>query len=211
MATRRDLEAERQGVLAELKAVGADAIDPTTAIADVKQQIANIDATINAVLLQAELAELPDTSAVEAERTSNSNERENLVRRRARLAGIRDQQDATLESAVSKRSKAETERAEICRSLESEVVVCPDAERALRLGALSQAAEAAKVAHQQIAAALTAQQAQAPEQGELERLENCCRRLREQTENRKAKLSELGRDIARLEGQVENAGGDGIG
>ncbi len=67
MATRRDLEAERQGVLAELKAVGADAIDPTTAIADVKQQIANIDATINAVLLQAELAELPDTSAVEAE------------------------------------------------------------------------------------------------------------------------------------------------
>lgn len=211
MALRRDLEAKRQGVLAELKAVGADIVDPSTLLTELKQQIANIAATIRVALHQAELAELPEPSAVEAERISNLGEREELVRRRARLVGIRDEQDTTLVNAVSKRSKGEAEFAEIRRSLQTELILCPDAERTFRLGELSKAVEDAKVAHQQTAAALAAQQSQAPEQGEIERLENRCRRLRGQDENRKTRLSELGQDIARLEGQIENAGGDGIG
>jgi hypothetical protein len=211
MAQRRDLEAQRQGVLAELKALGGDTVDPTILIADLKQQIANIAATIRGALDQAELADLPESSAVEAERISNNAEREELLRRRARLVGIRDEQDTTLVSAASRRSGVEAELAEIRRSLQTELALCPDVERPVRLSELSKAVDDATVIHRQTAAALVAQQALAPEQGELERLENRCRRLREQAENRQARLSELGHDIARLEGQIENAGGDGIG
>jgi len=211
MARRRDLEARRQGALAELKSLGADTVDPTILIADLKQQIANIAATIGGALDQAELAELPESFEVEAERISIQGEREELLRRRAKLAGIRDEQDATLVNAASKRSGVEAELAEIRRSVETELALCPDAARTIRLSELSSAVDGSKVTHQQSAAALAAQQALAPQQGELERLENRCRRLREQTENRKARLSELGQNIARLEGQIENAGGDGIG
>jgi uncharacterized protein YhaN len=211
MALRRDLEAQRQGVLAELKALGGDTVDPTILIADLKQQIANIAATIHTALDQAELAELPESCAVEAERISNSAERDEVLRRRARFVGIRDEQDITLVNAVSRRSGVEAELAEIHRSLQTELALCPDVERMVRLGELSKAVDDATVIHQQTAAALIAQQALAPEQGELERLENRCRRLREQAENKQARLSELGQEIARLEGQIENAGGDGIG
>ena len=112
---------------------------------------------------------------------------------------------------MAKRSGAEAELGELRRSLEVDLTICPDSERAPRLTHLSIAVDNAKVAYEQAAAVLSAQRGVTPQATELERLENRRRRLQEQIENRSTKLSEIDRDIARLEGQIENAGGDGIG
>jgi uncharacterized protein YhaN len=112
---------------------------------------------------------------------------------------------------VAKRSGAEAELTELRHSLEVDLTICPDSECAARLAELSTAVGHAKTAYEQASAALSAQRGVTPETTELERLENRHRRLQEQVENRSTKLAEFDRDIARLEGQIENAGGDGIG
>ena len=65
MARRLDLEAQRQGVRAELKALGVAGDDASKVIADLTQQNANAGAAIQDALSQAQLTELPDVVLLE--------------------------------------------------------------------------------------------------------------------------------------------------
>jgi uncharacterized protein YhaN len=211
IARRLDLEAQRQGARAELKTLGNAGDDASDLIADLTQQLANAGAAIQDALTQSHLTELPDVVSIEAEQADFRTQRDEFQRIRSKLAGTREVQDETLEAAVAKRSGAEAELTELRRALQFDLTICPDSERVARLAELSTAVDHAKTAYEQASGALSAQRGVTPMITELERLENRHRRLQEQVHNRSTKLSEFDRDIARLEGQIENAGGDGIG
>jgi tetrahydromethanopterin S-methyltransferase subunit G len=53
--------------------------------------------------------------------------------------------------------------------------------------------------------------ADSPDAAEVERRELRCQRLEQALENHHGELMQLGRDIGRLTGQIQAAGGDGVG
>jgi uncharacterized protein YhaN len=211
LARRRELEAQRQGIRAELKAFGAGDDDAPLLMNEVNEQIADVDAAVEQALKEAELEAIPDDRAMRASEEKLMEAHGELQRQRAALTGTRNGQDELLANAMKAHSGAVAELAALRRALEANLNSCPDAERAGKLQELSGAADAAQVAHEQAAGALEEQRRQAPEPAELERQENRCRRLREQRDNREIKLRELDTEIARLETHIEVAGGEGVG
>src|SRR5262249_45037488 len=88
---------------------------------------------------------------------------------------------------------------------------CPDLERAARHAAMIADVTRAETAYQIAAAAVDALRLTAPNPAEIERMQTRCERLEQALENRNGELRQLERDIGRLTGQIQAAGGEGVG
>ena len=97
------------------------------------------------------------------------------------------------------------------RALRRISALCPDSERATREAALVNEVAAAEAAHQTAATTLSVMRLSAPDAAEISRRQARCERLAQATENQKSELMQLERDIGRLTGQIQAAGGDGVG
>lgn len=210
LSKRRDFEASRKAVLTELKTLKVTG-DPASVIANTKIDLAETDAAISAALADAKRQSLPSNKEIEEEKLGLSQQRASLEARRASLEETREQQQEALEGAVGARSGTESKLEVIRKSIEDDIALCPDSERAARDASLVADVTTAETAHQTAAIVLSAKQQTAPDTAEVERREARCQRLEQALENRQNDLIELEREIGRLTGQIQTAGGDGVG
>jgi hypothetical protein len=210
LAKRRDLEAGRKGVVTELKSLNVTG-DPTPIIAKAKISLAETDAAIFSALADAQRQTLPSNSEIEEEKLELGRQRAALNARRASFEETLDQQQEALEGAVVIRSGTESKLELIRKSIDDDTAICPDAERLGRDSALMADVTAAETAHQTAATVLLAKRQTVPDTAEIERREARCLRLGQALENRQSDLLDLEREIGRLTGQIQSAGGDGVG
>jgi uncharacterized protein YhaN len=154
---------------------------------------------------------LPSNKQIEEEKLDLSQQRVSLDARRASLEETRGQQQAAIETAAVARSGTESKLELVRKSIADDVAVCPDAERTARDVALVADVTTAEAAHQTAATVLSAKRQTAPDAAEIERREARCQRLEQALQNRQNDLIELEREIGRLTGQIQSAGGDGVG
>ena len=210
LARRRDLENNRRGILAELKSLkGGD--DPAIAAADIKSALAETEAAIEAALTATGRTALPSQAAIDGERLEYEQKRNALDARRASLDAARGELQKAVETAVASRSGAETKQEMIRKSIAEDLALCPDADRAARDAAMVAEVAASETAQQTKATTLAAVQQTAPDAAEIERRELRCQRLEQAIDNHNAELMQHERDIGRLTGQIQAAGGDGVG
>jgi hypothetical protein len=210
LTRRRDFETNRRGILAELKSLNAGD-DPAAAAAEVKAALAETEAAIGAALTATGRSALPSQPAIEGERLDQEQKRKALDARCASLDATREEQQETVETAVAQRSGAETRIEMIRKSIAEDIVLCPDADRAGRDTAMVAEVAACEAVQRTKATTLAALQQTAPDAAEIERPELRCQRLEQALENHNAELMQLERDIGHLTGQIQAAGGDGIG
>ena len=210
LARRRDLENSRRGILAELKSLKAGN-DPAAACAEVKSTLAEIEAAIAAALAATGRTALPDEAAIDAERLEHEQKRNALNSRRVSLAAAREEQLEAVETAVAQRTGAETKLEMLRKNIAEDLALCPDADCAARDAAMVSEVAAGEAAQKIKATTLAAVRETAPDAAEIERRELRCQRLEQALENHSAELMQLERDIGRLTGQIQAAGGDGVG
>jgi uncharacterized protein YhaN len=210
LVKRRELEATRKGVLAELKALSATD-DPEATAAKLKASLAETEAMIAAALAASERKQLPASKEMGEEKLALGQERSKLDARRANLEITREQQREAFENAVEARSGTQSKVEMIRKTIAEDVALCPDDERAARdVSLLADLASAEKV-QETAATILSVRRAAAPDAVEIERREARCQRLNQALKNQNNELMELQCDIGRLNGQIQAAGGDGIG
>ena len=210
LARRRDLENSRRGILAELKSLKAGD-DPAAACAEVKSALAEIEAAIAAALAATGRTALPSEAAIDAERLEHEQKCSALDGRRASLEAAREEQQEAVEAAIALRTGAETKLEMLRKSIAEDLALCPDADRAALDAALVAEVATCEAAQQTKATTLAAIRETAPDAAEIERRELRCQRLEQALENHNAELMQLERDIGRLTGQIQAAGGDGVG
>ncbi|MGZ6000106.1 MAG: ATP-binding protein [Rhizomicrobium sp.] len=210
LARRRDLEASRKGTLAQLKTLNVTD-DPEAAIVKLKNALAEAEAAIATVIAEAEDGRLPTNAEIETQRASLAQDRTTLEARRESLDETQGQQQDALEAAVAARSGAESKLEGLQNRISEDAALCPDDERAARDAALMTQVTEAETAHQTAAATLTARRQTAPDADEIERRQARCGRLEQAASNRSDELRQLERHIGRLTGQIQTAGGDGVG
>lgn len=210
LSKRRDLEASRKVVLTELKTLQVTG-DPAPVIAKAKSDLAETDAALSAALTDSKRQSLPNGKEIEQEKLELSQKRAPLDARRASLEETRGQQQAALEGAVEARSGTESAIKHIRKSVEDDAALCPDSERAARDASLVADIMTAETAYQTATTVLSAKRQTTPDAAEIERREVRSQRLEQALENRKNDLIQLEREIGRLTGQIQTAGGDGVG
>ncbi|HTT84135.1 MAG TPA: AAA family ATPase [Rhizomicrobium sp.] len=210
LSKRRDLEASRKAVLTELRTLKVSG-DPTPVIAKTRTELAEIDAAITAALANTKLEHLPSTKEIEEEKLELGRKRASLDARRASLDETREQQQEAVGDARDARSGTESKLELIRKTIQDDTALCPDTERAARDAALVAEVAAAETAYQTATAVLSAKRQTAADGAEIERREARCQRLEQALENRRNDLIELEREIGRLTGQIQTAGGDGAG
>jgi hypothetical protein len=210
LAKRQDLEASRKGTLAQLKMLNVTD-DREAAIVKLKNALAEADAAIAAVIAEAEDGRLPTNAEIEMQRASLAQDRTTAEAHRESLDETQGQQQYALEAAVAARSGAESKLEGLRNRIAEDAALCPDDERAARDAALVTQVTEVETAHQTAAATLTARRQTAPDADEIERRQARCDRLEQAASNRSDELRQLERDIGRLTGQIQTAGGDGVG
>jgi AAA domain len=210
LSKRRDLEASRKGVVTELKSLNVTG-DPMPIIAKTKSGLAETDAAISSALADAKRQTLPSSGQIEEEKLELGRQRAALNARRASFEETLGQQQEALEGAVVVRSGTESKLELIRKSIDDDTAICPDAERAARDSALVAEVSTAETAHQTAATVLSAKRQTVPDTAEIERREARCLRLEQALGNRQSDLLDLEREIGRLTGQIQSAGGDGVG
>ena len=210
LSKRRDLEAERRAVLTELKALKVEG-DPEPAIGKLKLAIAETEARVTAALADTQRQRLPTAKEIEEESLALSQERTALEARLGNLEGAQEQQQEALETALRERSGVESKLELVRNAIATDLALCPDAERAPRHAALVAEVATAENAYHTAAAILDALRLSAPDPAEIVRRQMRCERLEQALDNRNDELRQLERDIGHLTGQIQMAGGEGIG
>lgn len=210
LARKWEYEADRKGILAQLRAFKAED-DSASVIAELQNTLAETDAAINAALAAAARDSLPDSAEINAEKITLEQERSVLEARGANFEEAGQVQQDAVETAVVERSATET-RLELVRvAISEDIALCPDNVRVPRETVLVDAVTNTEAAHQTAVTILSARRQQAPDADEIQRRESRLQRLEEASQNQKHELMQLERDIGRLTGQIQSAGGDGIG
>jgi len=210
-ARRQALEAEAFGLQAELGAVGISERSPALAIERIKTDIEEIDALVTETLTQTKLDTLPTAEAISAQQDSLRQNRENARRKRQTLDGAIDAQSTILSNLADARGRLDGTLAEIRNRLDGDLAILPDSDRARLIADADVAVAGARDDYRTKAAALEEQRRKSPSQEELERRGIRVDRLQNALEGQKFRLGSLDKDIANLEGQIQNAGGDGLG
>lgn len=210
LTRRRDLENNRRGVLAELRSLKAGE-DPSAACAAARSALAETQAAVDVALSVTGRMALPGQTVIDAERLEYAQTRNSLDTRNASLNAARKEQQKAVETAVAQRADASSKLELVRKSVIEDLALCPDSDRAARDAASVTEVAGAETAMQTKVAALAAVRQTAPDLAEAERRELRCSRLEKALENRNAELMSLERDIGRLTGQIQAAGGDGVG
>lgn len=210
LTRRRELEHGRRGILAELNGLEAGK-DPVKAVAAIRSELAEIQAAIGVALSTTGRGALPDQAEMDSERLDCEQRRASLEARREKLAAVLQEQQKAVEVAVERRADLATRLEFVRKGVVEDLLLCPDPDRAARDAALVAEVAACQNTQQTKTATLAAIRQTAPDATEIERRELRCARLEKALENHNAELMTLERDIGRLTGQIQAAGGDGVG
>ncbi len=208
---RREILSERAGILGGLAGLGIKADDLAGELERLATATARHDETVHAALATAGRDALPNVAELDHEEAEAEAQVEEAAKRRARLDGRRTGINAAVQALAGERGVMEGERRANDRLLQADLAALPDDLRAAaRAEAAANWANAERDA-MLAAAALAERRMHAPDAAELERLENRAVRLKSAMETQKAKAAALDREIANLEGRIQNAGAEGLG
>jgi uncharacterized protein YhaN len=181
------------------------------AIERIKSEIGEVDALVGEALTQAKLDVLPTAEDVAFRQDQLRQKREEGRSKRQALDGTIEAQNAILSDLADTRGRLSGTLMEIQNRLDGDLAILPDADRT-RLTADAEAAVAdARDDYGVKAVALEEHRLKAPPQEQLERFRIRINRLERARETQRSRLGSLDREIANLEGQIQNAGGDGLG
>ncbi len=208
---RQVLEGEAASLVAEAKAlrVAPDAV--SAEIARLKTELAEIDGLIKAELERSKFAALPSAEEIGRQQDDIREKREDRRLKRRSQEGARDAQNAMLSAASAKRAEIGAIQFEVQQRLETNLVRLPDANRDRLINSAQKGLAAAGNEHRLKALALEEQRLKAPTEQELERRTNRVIRLQAALQGQRDRLAAVEKDIAHLEGQIQSAGGDGLG
>jgi len=161
--------------------------------------------------LQTKLEILPTAEDIADRQNGLRQNRDPARRKRQALDGAMAAQNAILSNLAATRGRLGGSLTEIQKSLNGDLAILPDGDRERLIADANAVLAGAQDDYRIKAAALEGQRQKAPSQEEMERRENRVARLRSALEGQNAQLGTLDRDIANLEGQIQNAGGDGLG
>lgn len=198
----RDLRAERTALL--LKESLA------TEIAGLQAAIGEIDAEERRVLPGGSAPLLPPDE-MERQREQITESRNAIRATRAALEAQISAHQNALTSLAATRGTLGGEIAAIHAQLDADLALLPDDRREAVIAECGNELATRQTAHRITAAALAEKQAHAPAQGEAERLKARVERLSSAIEEQQKKAARLRESIARFEGEVQIAGGDGLG
>lgn len=210
-ARRQALEAEAVGIQAEISAVGVTEKSPALAIERIKTEIEKVDALVAEILTQAKIDALPTAEDIAVRQDALRQNRENARRKRQTLDGTIEAQNTILSNLADTRGRLVGTLAEIQNRLDGDLTILPDADRARLIADADAAVAGARDDYRTKAAALEEQRHKAPPHEELERRRIRVDRLQNALESQKSRLGSLDKDTANLEGQIQSAGGDGLG
>lgn len=210
-ARREVLEGEALALRAELKLFQITDPSPALAIDKLNTEIAAIDALVAEALANSSADRLPSTEEIAAKTEELRNNREQARRRRQSLDGSIDAQNTILSQLADMRGRFDGALTEIRNRLEADLAILPDSDREALVAAAEATVNTTRGDYQLKAAALEEQRQKAPSAEELERRQTRVARLQTALENQRTRLGTLDREIANLEGQIQNAGGDGLG
>ena len=197
----RDLRAERNA-LSLADAPGAE--------------IDKLEAAINGIEAEARQAlaagaGLPSTAELEAEKHKISEMRGELRAGRTRCEAVISGQNTSLERIAKERGMLDGQLREINAKLEMDLVLLPDDARAGLISEAELECSTREAAHRGKAALLEEKRGEAPPADETERLTSRAERLAAALQNRASSIEQLNQKMARLEGEIQTAGGDGLG
>jgi DNA repair exonuclease SbcCD ATPase subunit len=198
----RDLRAERTALL--LKESLA------TEIAGLQAAIGEIDAEQRRVLPEGGVPLLAPEE-FERQREEITESRNALRATRAAAEAQITAHQATLTSLATTRGTLGGQIAAIHAQLDGDLAVLPDDGREAMTAECANELSTRQTAHRITAAALAEKQAQAPAEGEADRLKARVERLSSAIDEQQKKAARLREGIARLEGEVQISGGDGLG
>ena len=210
-ALREGLEAEALGLQAELNMLGISDPSPALAIEGINTEIQAIDAMVAEALAKMKVDSLPSAEEISGRQDGLRQNREEARRQRQALDGAIDAQNTILSGVADARGRLGGMLTEIRNRLKADLAVLPDFDRLSLVAAADKAVKDAQGDYRIKSAALEEQRQKAPSVEELERRQNRVTRLLNALENQKTRLGALDREIANLEGQIQSAGGDGLG
>lgn len=208
---KETIKASIQGIGAELRSLGVVAETPHEELIRLAGEISRIVAETEQAISKADMDKLPALDVIEKRREVISEEREKLLVNRKKLSSALNEVQPPLESAVSGKAAIEGKLGELRRNLAANLIVSPDATRHADIATAKTAMDTADVAHQQSAGALGDIRSRSPNQSEMERLTNKLKRLEQANFNLGESIAGIDKKISNLEGQIQNAGGDGVG
>ena len=205
-----DAERRRIGIVERLKALRVDERTLAAAIQVVRTEDAETDRVVRDALAKSGETALPPIETIEADLARIAAERQALEIDRSRLQPAFDEARKVSQDVALQRSQLQGEHASLERELADALVRLPDelrpAEHKRLARTVSEAARALAAAGGDLAAAQTS----APDRSETDRRRLRVERLEAATVNRTTEIGGLDQKIARLEGQISTAGGEGI-
>jgi conjugal transfer/entry exclusion protein len=200
----RDLRAERSALslkegspLAEIQALSAE--------------IGQIDAETRRVLSETGTETLPSADEMETWKQAHEEHRSTIREARAQCEGMITGQNTILSRVAAQRGALSGEMKAIDSQLRTDLASLPDDRREIVLGDCARDLESKASDHRAKAALLAEKRATAPEPGEADRLRGRVQRFTAAIQNSNDAVDKLKQEIARLEGQIQTAGGDGLG
>jgi len=198
----RDLRAERSA-LALKDTPGAEIERLGLAIAEITAEAES--------LLAPGGPPLPSPEEIAAEREALAVRRGVLRAERSAFEGQADGHKEALTKLAGRRGTLRGQAEAIHAQLDSAVALLPDETRQSTIAACAEELAARQEAHRIKAAALEQERARAPAADEAERQRSRIERFATAIGTLRKKAEDLREAIARLEGEVQIAGGDGIG
>lgn len=210
-ATREALETEAVGLQAELNAYGVTEESPALAREKIETEIQAIDVLVADALSLLGGDELPSEEEI-ANRQEELRARRNAARsQRQILDGSLEALNTKLSRIADVRGRVDGTLTELRNRLKTDLAGLPDENRDALIQAAEVAVGSAQGDYRVKAAALEEQRQKTPSVEEVEHRKNRVKRLTDALSNQTNSLGLLDREIANLEGQIQSAGGDGLG
>jgi DNA repair exonuclease SbcCD ATPase subunit len=200
----RDLRAERS-------ALGLREGSPLAEIQALSAEIGQIDAETRRVLSETGTGTLPSVDEMETWKQAHEEHRSTIREARAQCEGMITGQNTILSRVAAQRGALSGEMKAIDSQLRTDLASLPDDRREIVLGDCARDLESKASDHRAKAALLAEKRATAPEPGEADRLRGRVQRFTAAIQNSNDAVDKLKQEIARLEGQIQTAGGDGLG
>jgi len=210
-AWRDELETEKRGLQAEFNAFGILDASSVVAVERLKTEIETIDGLVAEALRRLKAESLPSAQEIVSRKESLQKTRDAARLNRKTLAGMVEAQNAVLSRLAGARGAIVGARNEIKSALDGDLALLPDNEREEVIRNARKEASAALDDYRLKAAALEEQRQKSPSTDEVERRKNQVKRLSAALEAHKLRFGGLEKEIANLEGQIQSAGGDGLG
>ena len=204
------LEEEARNLKAELTAQALK-LPLAAEIARLTAEITQVDSDSQRALAETGAATLPAPGDIERQQNVLYEARADLRVQRAQCESLIASQNDKLSLITGARGKADGQMKEIDAQLMADLANLPDERRQQMLEEAERELAAKSSDHRAKAALLAEKRSTAPDRDEIERLRNRAERLRAATANRAAEIEALRHRIANLEGQIQTAGGDGLG